>query len=376
MTNIMFPSYEIARCPPRWVPLRNPPQGRLAGRRVRRRLEALDTLAASDAPRVRRGSHCGGRKPIISALPPPVGRPQPRPGALAPSPPPPAPLPLSPPPAAAGPVEGPDGGAGAVHTAVAPRPDSESRTRRGPLQPRLHRQRAAARAGCSLLLEMAPSPHLRRCRLRSYRHRRSDGAVSRPRRRRRPAGAVHSAAPAGCGAVHGGLGPNPGRKILLLLLRRRKGGRRMPYCCRSAAPSRTSPQVAPGVEVAYVQHCHRRRRRRGLPPPTQWRARLGVRRPTPRRRRSARTRRGLEGRCLLLFIVSVSLARFSWNSSVKFGRRLAIYTLHWLLVPGPKYRARAKFGRRAGSVCLPRVDLLTQHRAICSVTRQGSEDAS
>ncbi len=98
-----------------------------AGRRVRRR---LDTLAASNAPRVRRGGHCGGRKPKSSALPPPVGRQQSRPGALTPTPLPPAPLPLSPPPAAAtGPVAGPGGGAGAVHSAVAPRP--ESRTKRG-----------------------------------------------------------------------------------------------------------------------------------------------------------------------------------------------------------------------------------------------------
>ena len=47
-----------------------------AGRRVR-----LDTLTPSDEPRMR-----SGRKPKNPALPPPVGRPQPRPGALTSSP--------------------------------------------------------------------------------------------------------------------------------------------------------------------------------------------------------------------------------------------------------------------------------------------------
>ena len=72
----------------------------------------------------------------------------------------------------------------------------------------------------------------------------------------------------------------------------------MPYRRESAALSRSSPQVAPGMEVAYF-----RGSRRGLPP-IQWRVwlgPLGVRGPTPRRRCSARTRRGLEERFLSLF---------------------------------------------------------------------------
>jgi hypothetical protein len=122
--------------------------------------------------------------------------------------------------------------------------------------------------------------------------------------------------------------------------------------------------------------------------------------PSILRRRRARTRRGLEeprrpgwgceGRPLgggaapgqgggwrnassCFFIVSVSLARCSWNSS---GRRQAISTLQWSLVPSTKCWAHAKFGRRAGSVCLPRVDRLAQDSAICSIARQGSGDAS